>query len=70
MENLANKQVGQFIREKRLEKGLEQKDVAKAIGVDTMQIHRYEHGRQNVSFERLSQIMNFMKIKSFTFKAK
>lgn len=52
------------IREKyrllRFQKKIKSKDLARLLGVGTSQISNYEHGRNGMSEERLTQYMNYI----------
>jgi transcriptional regulator with XRE-family HTH domain len=49
----ANRLIGMRIRERRIKRGLTQKQFAKLIGVNFWQAHKYERGINSVSAGRL-----------------
>jgi transcriptional regulator with XRE-family HTH domain len=52
----ADKIVGQRIREQRIMSGLNQQDLAAAIGVTYQQMHKYERGVNRISAGRLHEL--------------
>ncbi len=52
----------QTLKNLRLEKGLYQKDVAKAIGVDRTTYVKYERGDSEPSFQILMKLANFFNV--------
>jgi transcriptional regulator with XRE-family HTH domain len=55
-------EIGRKIRLLRLERGLSQSDLAKAIGLTFQQVQKYEKGANRVSAGRLQQIADFFKV--------
>jgi transcriptional regulator with XRE-family HTH domain len=55
-------EIGRKIRALRLERGLSQSDLAKAIGLTFQQVQKYEKGTNRVSAGRLQQIADFLNV--------
>src|ERR1043165_9958176 len=55
-------EIGRKIRALRLERGLSQSDLAKAIGLTFQQVQKYEKGTNRVSAGRLQQIADFLDV--------
>ena len=62
MEDNFNKHLGNKLKLRRLELGLTQTKVAKAINVTFQQIQKYEKGTNGVSSIRLLQLSNYLKV--------
>ncbi|HEY7607205.1 MAG TPA: helix-turn-helix transcriptional regulator, partial [Actinomycetes bacterium] len=55
-------ELGEVIRRRRAELGLSQADLAKAAGVDTRQIRRYEAGEQQPVLKVAAALADALKI--------
>ena len=62
MEENFNKHLGNKLKLRRLDLGLTQTKVAKAINVTFQQIQKYEKGTNGVSSIRLLQLSNYLKV--------
>ena len=62
MEENFNKHLGNKLKLRRLALGLTQTKVAKAINVTFQQIQKYEKGTNGVSWIRLLQLSNYLKV--------
>ncbi|MFQ5346682.1 MAG: helix-turn-helix domain-containing protein [Rhodothalassiaceae bacterium] len=51
--NEVDRHIGERIREHRLERGLTQQDLARALGISYQQVQKYENGSNRVSAGRL-----------------
>ena len=56
-----DRHVGRRVQEKRLDLGLTQTALAKAVGVSFQQVQKYEKGTNRVSASKLFEIALFMK---------
>jgi transcriptional regulator with XRE-family HTH domain len=54
--------IAQKIRERRLEQGIKQHELATALGVATQQIFKYEKGIDRVPASRLQEIANLLSV--------
>lgn len=54
--------IGERLKELRKIKKLTQEDVAEKLGISFQQIQKYENGKNRISFSRLYEISNFMKV--------
>lgn len=57
-----SKQIGDNLRAYRVQAGLSQTDLAKAIGVTFQQVQKYETGINRISANRLFMLCNVLKI--------
>lgn len=57
-----DRHVGRRVQEKRLDLGLTQTALAKAVGVSFQQVQKYEKGSNRVSASKLFEIAEFMKV--------
>lgn len=57
-----DRHVGRRVQEKRLDLGLTQTALAKAVGVSFQQVQKYEKGTNRVSASRLFEMADFMKV--------
>ena len=57
-----NQHLGKQLRARRSSLGLTQTQVARAINVTFQQIQKYEKGTNGVSYSRLLQLANFLKV--------
>jgi transcriptional regulator with XRE-family HTH domain len=57
-----DRHVGRRVQEKRLDLGLTQTALAKAVGVSFQQVQKYEKGANRVSASKLFEIADFMKV--------
>ena len=57
-----DRHVGRRVQEKRLDLGLTQTALAKAVGVSFQQVQKYEKGANRVSASKLFEIAQFMKV--------
>ena len=62
MEENFNIHLGKKLRMRRLSLGLTQTKVAQAINVTFQQIQKYEKGTNGVSYNRLMQLSQFLKV--------
>jgi transcriptional regulator with XRE-family HTH domain len=60
--HLIDSHVGGKLRQKRLEYGMTQEDLAKLVGVTFQQIQKYEKGQNRVSYSKLYEIAAILKI--------
>lgn len=61
--------IGERLKELRKIKNLTQEDVAEKLGVSFQQIQKYENGKNRISFSKLYELSNFMKIPMESFVA-
>ena len=61
-EVIFNTIVGLKMRQRRLDKGITQTKVSRALDVTFQQIQKYEKGTNGVSSARLLQLANFLKV--------
>ena len=54
--------ISQKIRERRLERGMKQHELATALGIAIQQIHKYEKGIDRVPASRLQEIANILSV--------
>ena len=54
--------IARLFTEKRIERGLTQRDVAKSIGVSTDTIQSIETGRRNPSLDVIEKLCTFYKL--------
>jgi len=57
-----DRHVGRRVQEKRLDLGLTQTALAKAVGVSFQQVQKYEKGTNRVSASKLFEMADFMKV--------
>ncbi|KQR53229.1 helix-turn-helix transcriptional regulator [Brevundimonas sp. Leaf168] len=57
-----DRHVGRRVQEKRLDLGLTQTALAKAVGVSFQQVQKYEKGTNRVSASKLFEMAEFMKV--------
>ena len=57
-----DRHVGRRVQEKRLDLGLTQTALAKAVGVSFQQVQTYEKGTNRVSASKLFEMAEFMKV--------
>ena len=57
-----DRHVGRRVKEKRLDLGLTQTALAKAVGVSFQQVQKYEKGVNRVSASKLFEMADFMKV--------
>jgi transcriptional regulator with XRE-family HTH domain len=57
-----DKDIGQRVRVRRLEKGLSQTELAMRIGVSFQQVQKYENGRNRISASRLQRIAELLDV--------
>lgn len=57
-----DRHVGRRVQEKRLDLGLTQTALAKAVGVSFQQVQKYEKGANRVSASKLFEMADFMKV--------
>lgn len=58
--SLSDKSIGEKVRARRLEAGLSQDDLGKALGVSFQQVQKYEKGSNRVSASRLGDIAKIL----------
>jgi transcriptional regulator with XRE-family HTH domain len=55
--------IGALLKEKRIEKGLTQKDVAAAVGVSEGTVSRWESGKiENMRRDKINALANYLSI--------
>ncbi len=59
--------IGMLIREKRLELGLTQEELALKVGMNQPDISKIEEGRKNITLETLVRLCKVLKIKRIEF---
>jgi transcriptional regulator with XRE-family HTH domain len=57
-----DRHVGRRVQEKRLDLGLTQTALAKAVGVSFQQVQKYEKGTNRISASKLFEMADFMKV--------
>jgi transcriptional regulator with XRE-family HTH domain len=57
-----DRHVGRRVQEKRLDLGLTQSALARAVGVSFQQVQKYEKGTNRVSASKLFEMAEFMKV--------
>ncbi|OGN49390.1 MAG: transcriptional regulator [Caulobacterales bacterium RIFOXYB1_FULL_67_16] len=57
-----DRHVGRRVQEKRLDLGLTQTALARAVGVSFQQVQKYEKGTNRVSASKLFEMAEFMKV--------
>ena len=57
-----DRHVGRRVQEKRLDLGLTQTALAKAVGVSFQQVQKYEKGTNRVSASKLFEMADFMQV--------
>jgi transcriptional regulator with XRE-family HTH domain len=57
-----NKVVGNNVRVERINQGMSQADIAKALGLSYQQLQKYENGANRISAGRLYEIAKILKI--------
>jgi len=57
-----DRHVGRRVQEKRLDLGLTQTALARAVGVSFQQVQKYEKGANRVSASKLFEMAEFMKV--------
>jgi transcriptional regulator with XRE-family HTH domain len=60
--HLVDRHVGRRVQEKRLDLGLTQTALARAVGVSFQQVQKYEKGTNRVSASKLFEMAEFMKV--------
>jgi len=60
--HLVDRHVGRRVQEKRLDLGLTQTALARAVGVSFQQVQKYEKGSNRVSASKLFEMAEFMKV--------
>lgn len=59
-----NKQVGQRIKKKRIEKGITQQELGDRLGYNKSYVSRLETGRMKISLDKIESISNALDIDS------
>lgn len=57
-----DRHVGRRVQEKRLDLGLSQTALGKAVGVSFQQMQKYEKGQNRISASKLFEIADFLKV--------
>lgn len=55
-------EIGERIRDARLEKGMSQKDLAKKVGIDPANLRKYEKNKQQPKFEKVKKIADVLSV--------
>ena len=66
MSKYPSKTLGQLLRKLRLEKGLEQKELARRLGVSDTSVYNWENGRKRPSGKSRERLARFFKISRMT----